>query len=85
MHKGLEGGPGIIIFECAPLDGVDDVLERKYCNLNDCTRLCDILKSLRFSAASSTLSLSSSTSSSSSSTSHVLVLVNRTLGSLSPP
>ncbi|KAK0201245.1 SAC3 domain-containing protein [Desarmillaria ectypa] len=38
--------PGVIIFECTPLEGVTDDLERKYRLLDDCSRLRDIVKSL---------------------------------------
>ncbi|RDB21797.1 SAC3 family protein 1 [Hypsizygus marmoreus] len=35
--------PGIIVFECTPLEGVTDDLERKYRILDDCARLRDIV------------------------------------------
>ncbi|KAF5340886.1 hypothetical protein D9758_012172 [Tetrapyrgos nigripes] len=38
--------PGVIIFECTPVDGIDDELERKYRALDDCARLRDIIKAL---------------------------------------
>ncbi|PBK88024.1 hypothetical protein ARMGADRAFT_997515 [Armillaria gallica] len=38
--------PGVIIFECTPLEGITDDLERKYRLLDDCSRLRDIIKSL---------------------------------------
>ncbi|KAG7441941.1 uncharacterized protein BT62DRAFT_936575 [Guyanagaster necrorhizus] len=38
--------PGVVIFECTPLEGVVDDLERKYRLLDDCSRLRDIIKSL---------------------------------------
>ncbi|KAJ7442519.1 SAC3 domain-containing protein [Mycena galericulata] len=41
-----DGYPGVIIFECTPLEGVDDELERKYRVLDDCSRLRDIIKAL---------------------------------------
>ncbi|KAJ7669015.1 hypothetical protein B0H17DRAFT_1162276 [Mycena rosella] len=41
-----EGYPGIIVFECTPLAGVEDDLERKYRVLDDCSRLRDIIKAL---------------------------------------
>ncbi|KAJ8080356.1 hypothetical protein PM082_017189 [Marasmius tenuissimus] len=41
-----EGHPGLIVFECTPLDGVDDELERKYRILDDCSRLRDLIKTL---------------------------------------
>ncbi|KAF7349173.1 Nuclear export factor [Mycena sanguinolenta] len=41
-----EGYPGVIVFECTPLEGVDDDLERKYRILDDCSRLRDIVKAL---------------------------------------
>ncbi|KAJ7484620.1 SAC3 domain-containing protein [Mycena latifolia] len=40
------GYPGIIVFECTPLEGVEDDLERKYRILDDCSRLRDIIKAL---------------------------------------
>ncbi|KAJ7430961.1 hypothetical protein B0H11DRAFT_1679179, partial [Mycena galericulata] len=41
-----DGYPGVIVFECTPLEGVDDELERKYRVLDDCCRLRDIIKAL---------------------------------------
>ncbi|KAF7326366.1 Nuclear export factor [Mycena venus] len=41
-----EGYPGVIVFECTPLAGVKDELERKYRILDDCSRLRDIIKAL---------------------------------------
>ncbi|KAF9062122.1 SAC3/GANP/Nin1/mts3/eIF-3 p25 family-domain-containing protein [Rhodocollybia butyracea] len=38
--------PGVIVFECTPLDGVEDELDRKYHILDDCSRLRDILDSI---------------------------------------
>ncbi|KAJ7057795.1 SAC3 domain-containing protein [Mycena amicta] len=38
--------PGLIVFECTPLEGVDDDIERKYRVLGDCSRLRDIIDSL---------------------------------------
>ncbi|KAF7289939.1 Nuclear export factor [Mycena indigotica] len=38
--------PGLIIFECTPLEGIDDDLERKYRILGDCSRLRDIIDAL---------------------------------------
>ncbi|KAJ6590462.1 hypothetical protein DFH09DRAFT_205833 [Mycena vulgaris] len=40
------GYPGVIVFECTPLEGVEDDLERKYRVLDDCSRLRDIIKAL---------------------------------------
>ncbi|KAJ7136142.1 hypothetical protein C8R44DRAFT_769794 [Mycena epipterygia] len=40
------GYPGVIVFECTPLEGVDDDLERKYRVLDDCSRLRDIINAL---------------------------------------
>ncbi|KAJ6611001.1 hypothetical protein B0H10DRAFT_2058094 [Mycena sp. CBHHK59/15] len=40
------GYPGVIVFECTPLEGVEDDLERKYRVLDDCSRLRDIVKTL---------------------------------------
>ncbi|PAV15040.1 SAC3 domain-containing [Pyrrhoderma noxium] len=42
----MECFPGLIIFECTPLDGVDDEIERKYRVLDDCSRLRDIITML---------------------------------------
>ncbi|KAJ7207064.1 hypothetical protein GGX14DRAFT_456067 [Mycena pura] len=36
--------PGLIVFECTPLEDVEDSLERKYRILDDCSRLRDIIK-----------------------------------------
>ncbi|KAJ7615024.1 SAC3 domain-containing protein [Mycena polygramma] len=41
-----DGYPGVIVFECTPLEGVEDDLERKYRVLDDCSRLRDIIKAL---------------------------------------
>ncbi|KAJ7151013.1 hypothetical protein C8R46DRAFT_1123015 [Mycena filopes] len=41
-----EGYPGVIMFECTPLEGVEDDLERKYRVLDDCSRLREVIKSL---------------------------------------
>ncbi|KAI0315681.1 SAC3/GANP/Nin1/mts3/eIF-3 p25 family-domain-containing protein [Amylostereum chailletii] len=38
--------PGLIVFECAPLEGIDDDLERKYRVLDDCSRLRAIIELL---------------------------------------
>ncbi|KII90394.1 hypothetical protein PLICRDRAFT_136628 [Plicaturopsis crispa FD-325 SS-3] len=38
--------PGLIVFECTPLDGVSDQLERKYRILDDCYRLRNIIDGL---------------------------------------
>jgi nuclear mRNA export protein SAC3 len=38
--------PGLIIFECTPLEGLDDELEKKYRILDDCSRLRDVILSL---------------------------------------
>ncbi|KAF5375889.1 hypothetical protein D9615_008201 [Tricholomella constricta] len=35
--------PGLIVFECTPLEGVTDELERKYRILDDCARLRDLV------------------------------------------
>ncbi|KAL1743208.1 SAC3/GANP/Nin1/mts3/eIF-3 p25 family-domain-containing protein, partial [Schizophyllum fasciatum] len=40
------GYPGLIVFECTPLEGLEDELERKYRVLDDCARLRDILKGM---------------------------------------
>ncbi|KAJ7637048.1 SAC3 domain-containing protein [Roridomyces roridus] len=40
------GYPGLIVFECTPLEGVEDELERKQCILDDCYRLREIIESL---------------------------------------
>ncbi|ESK91807.1 nuclear export factor [Moniliophthora roreri MCA 2997] len=39
------GYPGVLVFECSPLDGLEDELERKYRILDDCSRFRDIVKS----------------------------------------
>ncbi|KAF6752642.1 nuclear pore-associated protein [Ephemerocybe angulata] len=41
---GAMGHPGLVVFECTPLEGIDDELERKYRVLDDCTRLRDVVK-----------------------------------------
>ncbi|KAJ7770634.1 hypothetical protein B0H16DRAFT_218508 [Mycena metata] len=41
-----EGYPGVIMFECTPLEGVEDDLERKYRVLDDCSRLRELIKAL---------------------------------------
>ncbi|KIP07194.1 hypothetical protein PHLGIDRAFT_35576 [Phlebiopsis gigantea 11061_1 CR5-6] len=41
------GAPGLIVFERTPMDGVSDVLERKYRILDDCSRLRDIIEAFR--------------------------------------
>lgn len=38
--------PGLIVFECTPLEGLDDDLEKKYRILDDCARLRDIILAL---------------------------------------
>ncbi|KAF9466728.1 SAC3/GANP/Nin1/mts3/eIF-3 p25 family-domain-containing protein [Collybia nuda] len=38
--------PGIIVFECTPLEGIADDLERKYRVLDDCARLRDTIQAL---------------------------------------
>ncbi|KAG6836633.1 hypothetical protein H0H93_005660 [Arthromyces matolae] len=38
--------PGLIVFECTPMGGVADDLERKYRVLDDCARLRDIIHTL---------------------------------------
>ncbi|EKM74835.1 hypothetical protein AGABI1DRAFT_132809 [Agaricus bisporus var. burnettii JB137-S8] len=37
---------GLIVFECTPTDHIQDELEKKYCVLDDCSRLRDIIDSL---------------------------------------
>ncbi|KXN83005.1 SAC3 family protein 1 [Leucoagaricus sp. SymC.cos] len=37
---------GLIVFECTPVDRVADEIERKYCVLDDCARLRDIIDAL---------------------------------------
>ncbi|KAG6840779.1 hypothetical protein C0991_004384, partial [Blastosporella zonata] len=44
MRTADPDSPGIIIFECTPLEGVTDDLERKYRILDDCARLRDIVQ-----------------------------------------
>ncbi|KLO12076.1 hypothetical protein SCHPADRAFT_436815 [Schizopora paradoxa] len=41
-----ESFPGLLIFECAPLDGIPDEIERKYRVLDECSRLREIIESL---------------------------------------
>ncbi|TFK63645.1 hypothetical protein BDN72DRAFT_847389 [Pluteus cervinus] len=38
--------PGLIIFECTPLGGIADEIERKYRILDDCSRLRDVINGL---------------------------------------
>lgn len=38
--------PGLILFECSPLEGMEDEIERKYRVLDDCSRLRDAVRSL---------------------------------------
>ncbi|KAF8736497.1 hypothetical protein AX14_014477 [Amanita brunnescens Koide BX004] len=38
--------PGVIVFECSPIQNVKDDIERKYHILDDCGRLRDIIKTL---------------------------------------
>ncbi|EGO23106.1 hypothetical protein SERLADRAFT_471836 [Serpula lacrymans var. lacrymans S7.9] len=38
--------PGLIVFECTPLEEVKDDLERKFRILEDCTRLRDVIQAL---------------------------------------
>ncbi|EFI26573.1 nuclear pore-associated protein [Coprinopsis cinerea okayama7 len=38
-----EAHPGLVVFECTPIEGVDDEIERKYRVLDDCTRLRGIV------------------------------------------
>lgn len=40
------GYPGMLVFECTPIEGVPDEIERKYRVLDDCSRLRDIIKTL---------------------------------------
>ncbi|TDL23447.1 hypothetical protein BD410DRAFT_746894 [Rickenella mellea] len=44
--KGEKRYPGLVVFECLPLEDVKDDLERKYCVLDDCSRLRDIISTL---------------------------------------
>ncbi|TFK19237.1 hypothetical protein FA15DRAFT_689578 [Coprinopsis marcescibilis] len=44
-HRQNEAHPGLIVFECTPLDGVNDEIERKYLVLDDCSRLREIVQS----------------------------------------
>ncbi|KAH9986845.1 SAC3/GANP/Nin1/mts3/eIF-3 p25 family-domain-containing protein [Russula vinacea] len=36
--------PGLVVFECTPLHGVDDEIERKYRVLDDCARLREVIE-----------------------------------------
>ncbi|KAI0052842.1 hypothetical protein FA95DRAFT_1482965, partial [Auriscalpium vulgare] len=38
--------PGLIVFECSPLGDIDDEIEKKFCILEDCARLRDIVEAL---------------------------------------
>ncbi|EJD00557.1 uncharacterized protein FOMMEDRAFT_112104 [Fomitiporia mediterranea MF3/22] len=38
--------PGLIVFECTPLEGAGDDIERKYRVLDDCSRLRDVVSTL---------------------------------------
>ncbi|KAG5641628.1 hypothetical protein DXG03_004564 [Asterophora parasitica] len=42
-HPGNMDSPGLVVFECSPLECVSDELERKYRILDDCSRLRDIV------------------------------------------
>ncbi|KAK2464989.1 hypothetical protein APHAL10511_003065 [Amanita phalloides] len=45
-HNERKGFPGVIVFECTPVQNVKDDIERKYHILDDCARLRDIIKVL---------------------------------------
>ncbi|KZT03060.1 uncharacterized protein LAESUDRAFT_729568 [Laetiporus sulphureus 93-53] len=46
-HRSISrGSPGLIVFECTPLNDLQDDLEKKYRVLDDCSRLRDIIKNL---------------------------------------
>jgi len=36
--------PGLVVFECSPLHGVDDEIEKKYRVLDDCARLREVIE-----------------------------------------
>jgi len=36
--------PGLVVFECSPLHGVDDEIEKKYRLLDDCARLREVIE-----------------------------------------
>ncbi|ETW76545.1 hypothetical protein HETIRDRAFT_460814 [Heterobasidion irregulare TC 32-1] len=38
--------PGLIVFECSPLEGIEDEIERKYRILDDCSRLREVVEAL---------------------------------------
>ncbi|KAI0058607.1 hypothetical protein BV25DRAFT_1810344 [Artomyces pyxidatus] len=38
--------PGLIVFECSPLDGINDEIEQKFRILDDCARFRDIIDAL---------------------------------------
>ncbi|KAF7323847.1 Nuclear export factor [Mycena kentingensis (nom. inval.)] len=38
--------PGLIVFECTPLAGIKDHIERQYRVLDDCTRIRDVMEAL---------------------------------------
>ncbi|TFK19232.1 hypothetical protein FA15DRAFT_601918, partial [Coprinopsis marcescibilis] len=44
-HRQNEAHPGLIVFQCTPLDGIDDETEREYLVLDDCSRLREIVQS----------------------------------------
>ncbi|THG98161.1 hypothetical protein EW026_g3979 [Hermanssonia centrifuga] len=41
------GSPGLIVFERTPIGEVDDIIEKKYRILDDCSRLRDIIQDVR--------------------------------------
>ncbi|EMD36062.1 hypothetical protein CERSUDRAFT_96289 [Gelatoporia subvermispora B] len=40
------GGPGLLVFERTPLEGLEDEIDKKYRILEDCARLRDIIRTL---------------------------------------
>ncbi|KAI0294123.1 SAC3/GANP/Nin1/mts3/eIF-3 p25 family-domain-containing protein [Multifurca ochricompacta] len=45
LAPGVESrSPGLVAFECSPLDGVDDEIEKKFRILDDCARLREVIE-----------------------------------------
>ncbi|KAH9987627.1 hypothetical protein BJV74DRAFT_494229 [Russula compacta] len=43
-HGAPSHSPGLVVFECSPLHGVDDEIEKKYRVLDDCARLREVIE-----------------------------------------